>query len=352
MVEETFVAPTPKDAFLLAKQKYGEFSSLKLIKARQILNKDGNLVSEITVEVDEEAYLKSIGIDVESELIEEIEQLRDKISVMKGYLSGEKSAVIEKVSKLFLQKGMKKEWIDTIIQEVSGTSIALDEKLLISYMLESIDDMILIKKEILKKPKVIMLLGPTGVGKTTTIAKLASRYKLNRKKSIDVAIINLDTFRAGAYEQLDSFATLLGIEHIYIKSIDEFPNVLNILSSTHKIILIDTAGISPYDNNRLIETVKFVKSVKNIKIEKSLVLSASAKYEDMLDIYEHFSFINIDSLVVTKFDETKRIGDLIAFLIEKRIPISYMSMGQRILNDLIPANKQRLLEYFVGDINV
>ena len=351
MVEETFVAPTPKEAFLLAKQKYGEFSSLKLIKARQILDKSGNLVSEITVEVDEDSYLKSIGVDIESELIEEMEQLRDKISAMKGFLSGKNSLVTQKIREVFIQKGLKQEWIDSIIQEVKNTSIAQSEKLLVGYILESIDDAILIQKDIIKKPKIVMMLGPTGVGKTTTIAKLASRYKFNKKRSLDVAIVNLDTFRAGAYQQLDSFATLLGIEHKYVKDVKEFPKVLKSLAN-YQVVLIDTAGISPYDNSRLIETVEFIKSVKDMDIKKSLVLSATSKYEDMIDIYEHFSFIDIDNLIVTKFDETKRVGDLIAFLIQKRVPISYMSIGQRVPDDLIPASKEKLLEYFVGELHV
>ena len=351
MVEETFVAPTPQEAFILAKQKYGEFSSLKLKKARQILDREGNLVSEITVEVDEESYMKSIGVDVESELIEEMEQLKEKIGVMKGFLTGEKSIVTQKVSELFLERGIRKEWIDSIIREVSGTSIALDEKLLIAYMLETIDDSIEIKKERLNEPKIVMMVGPTGVGKTTTIAKLAARYKFAGKKSMDAAIINLDTFRAGAYHQLDSFATLLKMEHRYVKNVDEFPKVLDELSH-YPVILIDTAGISPYDSSRLIETVEFVKSVKDKSIEKSLVLSAASKYDDMSDIYEHFSFIDIDSMVVTKFDETRRVGDLIAFMMDKKIPVSYMSMGQQVPDDLEPASREKLLEYFVGELNV
>ena len=337
MVEETFVAPTPKQAFVLAKQKYGEFGSLKLKKARQIMNKDGDLVSEITVEIDEDSYLRSIGM-----------QLRGKKQDLPDY---KHNSVAQKVGELFADRGIKREWIDFILKEVSGTSIAKDEKLLIAYMLETIDDSIKIKKENLLEPKIVMLLGATGVGKTTTIAKLAARYKYATKKSLDVAIINLDTFRAGAYQQLDSFANLLGMEHRFVKSIDEFCDTLNDLAH-YPVILIDTAGISPYDSNKLIETIEFVKSVKDRNIEKSLVLSAASKYDDMMDIYEHFSFIDIDSLILTKFDETRRVGDLIAFLMDKKRPVAYISTGQQVPDDLLPASREKLLDYFVGELNV
>ena len=115
------------------------------------------------------------------------------------------------------------------------------------------------------------------------------------------------------------------------------------------IVLVDTAGISPYDTDRLIKTIEFLKSVRDREISTQLVVAATAKYEDIREIYEHFSFINIESVIVTKFDETNRVGDLIAFLTEKHLPVSYLSTGQRVPDDLEPAAKERILEQFLGE---
>jgi len=351
MVEETFIAPTPKDAFILAKKKYGEFSRLKLLKARQILDEKGNLVSEIVVEIDEDSYFKSIDIDMEKELIEEIATLRDRVSEMKSVISGEKQRVIDRVSQIFIDKGIKKEWIDKIIDEVKDTSIASDERLFTLYTLESIDEALQIKEEDLNQQKIIMMVGTTGVGKTTTIAKLASRYRYLTDNRVEPILLNLDTHRAGAFEQLDRFANLLRLKHLYIKSIDEFSQILDTIS-LYPIALVDTAGISPYDTKRLIEMVEFIKSIKDKRVEISLVIPATAKYSDIVDIYKHFSFINIDSIILTKFDETRMIGDVIAFLIESQIPVSYMSVGQSVPDDLEVASREKLLERFVGELNI
>ena len=350
MVEETFVAPTPQDAYLLAKEKYGEFGVLRLLRARQIKNADGELISEITVEVDEESFLESAGVSEEEELLEEIVSLRSRMQRLKSVMSPA-TGVSERVSRLFLERGIRSEWIEKILQEVKETSIASDEKLLISYMLETMDEEIEIVKERIGKREIRMLVGPTGVGKTTTIAKLAARYAYGGKKSSKVALVNLDTFRAGAYEQLENFASLLRLEHRYVRSIGDFERTLESLDTYDKI-LIDSAGTSPYDTGRLIKTIEFIKSVRREDMKISLVIPATAKYHDILDIYEHFSFINPSDIIVTKFDETRRIGDLIAFLTEKRVPVSYMSTGQQIPDDLEPASRERILELFVGELNV
>lgn len=352
MVEETFIAPTPKEAFILAKEKYGEFSLLKLKRARQLLNRDGKLVAEITVEVDEDLYLKSIGVDAQEELINEMEQLKTQIDSMKSYLSGESNIVVDRVSRLFLERGIRQKWLDRIIKDIANTQIASDEKLLISYILESIDNDLKVAKEDLDSNKTLLFVGPTGVGKTTLIAKLAYRYKfMSSIDSKDIAILNLDNFKVGAYQQLESFANMLGVEHRYIKELDEFKDAINEFKD-YRAIFIDTAGSSPYDSSRLIKTVEFIKSIDSKKIDTTLVLPATAKYEDMVDIYDNFSFIDIDSVIITKFDETRRVGDLIAFLCDSKVAVSYMSVGQNIPDDLEVASKEKLLERFVGELHV
>jgi len=196
----------------------------------------------------------------------------------------------------------------------------------------------------------MMMVGPTGVGKTTTIAKMAARFSYMLERDYRVALINLDTYRAGAFEQLDNFARLLGLEHRHARSVEEFSDFLEELAD-YDAVLVDTAGISPFDTGRLVRTVEFLKSVKDREISTNLVISATAKYEDIREIYEHFSFINIESVIVTKFDETKRVGDLIAFLTQKHLPVSYISTGQKVPDDLESATKEKILEQFLGEID-
>jgi len=352
MVEETFEAPNPKAAFALAKEKYGHFSDLKLLRARQIKGRDGKLVAEITVAVPREDYLASIGVDEEEELLDEVAQLRRRLDRMReaAGIKVPSLAAVEKVVTLLESKGLRREWLLQRLEPMLGTGVAEDEQLLLSYLLEEIDEGLEIREEDLSRSQVMMMVGPTGVGKTTTIAKLAARYSYMLDRDYRVALINLDTWRAGAYEQLDNFAKILHLEHHQAQDVDAFARLLDRLED-FDVILVDTAGISPHDTERLIQTIEFLKSVREREISTNLVVSATAKYEDIKEIYEHFSFINVESVIVTKFDETRRVGDLIAFLTEKHLPVSYLSMGQKVPEDLLPAEKERILGQFAGELN-
>jgi len=352
MVEETFEAPTPKEAFALAKAKYGRFSDLQLLRARQTAGRDGRVVAEITVAVPQSAYLASIGIDEEEALLEEVGQLREQLDRMRraAGIATPDSEAVERVVTLLEEKGLRREWLLQRLEPMLGSGVAEDERLLLSYLLEEIDEGLSIREETLETPKVMMMVGPTGVGKTTTLAKLAARYSYMLDRDYRVALINLDTWRAGAYEQLDNFAKILHLEHRQARDEAEFSRYLDELAD-YDLVLVDTAGISPYDTERLIRTVEFLKSVRDREISTNLVISATAKYEDIREIYEHFSFINIESVIVTKFDETRRVGDLIAFLTEMRLPVSYLSTGQRVPDDLIPADRERILAQFAGELD-
>jgi 2-amino-4-hydroxy-6-hydroxymethyldihydropteridine diphosphokinase len=352
MVEETFEAPTPKEAYALARAKYPYVERLELLRARQRAGRDGKLSAEITVAVPEEAYLESLGLSEEEELIREIQELQDQMHRMKeaAGLTEHEDQKVQKVLQLLESKGLRREWLRERLEPVLGTPSAEDEALLLSYLLEEIDEGLEVVPEELSTPRVMMMVGPTGVGKTTTIAKLAARYTYLLDREYKVALINLDTWRAGAYEQLDNFARILHLEHRRAERIEEFGQYLDELKD-YDVVLVDTAGISPYDTDRLIKTIEFLKSVQDRQITTSLVISATAKYEDIREIYEHFDFIQVDNAIVTKFDETQRVGDLIAFLTEKHLPVSYISTGQKVPDDLLPASKERILEAFTGELH-
>jgi len=353
MVEETFVAPSPREAFELAKEKYGHFSDLELLKAMQVKNEEGKLVSQITVSVPNTDFLESIGLDEEEELIQEIGTLKSQIEQMKGLVEDspfEQSKAIDSIKTLMLQKGLNEAWLETVLNAIRGTSVAEDEQLVLSYVLDEIDERLIVKPERIEGHRMMMLIGSTGVGKTTTIAKLAARFALLLERPLKVALVNLDSFRVGAYEQLEHYAAQMQITHIRVESVEAFSEVLRGLLG-YDVVLIDTAGISPYDTGKLIKTIEFLKRTDAHMIETSLVISATAKREDIIDIYEHFSFLDIDSVILTKFDETKRIGELFSFLIEKRIPISYIASGQHVPDDLEVATKEKLMDRFVGELH-
>jgi flagellar biosynthesis protein FlhF len=189
-----------------------------------------------------------------------------------------------------------------------------------------------IEREIPKgEKKIMMFVGTTGVGKTTTLAKLAAKYSFLEYKN-RVGIITLDTYRIGALEQLFQYAKMLKLPiEDAIDSID-FEKALASLSHCD-LILIDTAGSSPKDKDKILKIAEFIKQTDR-KIDVNLVLSASAKLEDLNDAYKSFSFLNIDTLVITKLDETRSFGNIFSLIIDSKKPVSYFSIGQEVPDDI------------------
>jgi flagellar biosynthesis protein FlhF len=363
MINETFVASDPKSAYDQAVEKYGKNNDLAIVSAKQLKYDDGVLRSEVVMAVPKDLFMqKSFGEEAlnpssnleEEELISEIGELKEQLQIMKDGIYQdirEENSVISEVKNLFAKKGIAPVWLDEMLNSLIGTDVMEDKELLVSYLLEEIDEALKIEDEDLSSPKVMMLVGPTGVGKTTTIAKLAARYAYLMDKPYKVALLNLDSYKVGAIEQLEHYADIMQIEHIAISSADEFKNRLELLHSDYDVILVDTAGMSPYDTHKFIKTVEFVNSDTAINIEINLVISATVKYEDMEDIYKNFSFLNLNSVLISKFDETKHFGTLLNFMLLYKLPMSYFSVGQEVPDDLLRANKEYLLEHFIGDVN-
>ena len=355
MMNETFVAQTPKEAYNEAIAKYG--SGIKLISAKQVKYEDGELRCEVAVAVPEALYMEksfaneqSVEKSEEEVLLEELGELKKQLALMKEEMLGSDNSVLDKVKALFIEKGIAKKWLDDVLSTLMGNSILSDAKLLVSYILEEIDESLEVHEESLDEPKIMMLVGPTGVGKTTTIAKLAARYAYMMDKPYKVAFLNLDSYKVGAFDQLGQYADIMQIEHVTIDSVEAFMRGLEALKS-YDVILVDTAGMSPYDTQKFIKTVEFVQSDIPRKVEVNLVLSATVKYEDMDDIYNNFSFLNLNSVIISKFDETKHLGGLLNFMLLYHVPMSYFSIGQEVPDDLRVASKEYLLERFIGDLD-
>jgi flagellar biosynthesis protein FlhF len=316
LIEVIFVAHTPQEAYKLAEDKYQ--NGFKVLSAKQIYNEtEDNFSYEIKISVDETKYFD---------------------------LNSKKT--IEKVSSFFIKRGVINSWIEKLSKRVENTEIVKSEKDFIVHIIQKINKLIKIKKEKPTKHKVKVFVGPTGVGKTTTVAKLAYRYSNQGHK---VSLINLDAFKAGAFEQLAFFAKRMKLPHYTVRTFGRFKKVF-LSSQDSDIILVDTTGMSPYDSTRLIKTLRYINVDKEQDIEVYLVISATIKYEDLQDIYQNFSALKIDSVILTKFDETKYIGTIISYLLEHSLPLSYFTIGQNVPDDLIVANKKFLLQKFIGKL--
>lgn len=356
MIHETFVASNPKGAYELAVEKYG--TSISLVSAKQIKYDDGVLRSEITVAIPEEVFEQvsfggSIAKDDDEALLSEIFELKEQLNLMKDDMHKEmqeSNSVVSEVKELFMKKGISAYWLESMFQTMVGSEVLEDKRSLVSYLLEEIDDALKVKEEDLSSPKIVMVVGPTGVGKTTTIAKLAARYAYLMDKPYKVALINLDSFKVGAIEQLGHYADIMQIEHYVVDDVDGFKETLEKLEG-YDVVLVDTAGMSPYDTEKFVQTVEFVKTDSPREIEVSLLLSATVKYEDMEDIYQNFSFLNLNSIIISKFDETKHFGTLLNFMLLYNLPMSYFATGQEVPDDLLFADKEFLLEQFIGDLD-
>ena len=189
------------------------------------------------------------------------------------------------------------------------------------------------------KPKVVALIGPTGVGKTTTLAKIAAKFVL--EQGARVALITADTYRISAVEQLKTYSDILGLPLEIVYN----PEALRNAIEKHKdkqLILIDTAGRSQYNEYQMKELSGLLSI--DADIEKHLVMSATTKTSDGVELLENFSICQPDRVIFTKVDETGTHGIILNILHRRKVALSYITNGQSVPDDIEPASVERLAE--------
>jgi len=180
--------------------------------------------------------------------------------------------------------------------------------------------------------KNIVLLGPTGVGKTTTLAKLAAIYKLKKDKK--VGIITTDTYRIGAVDQLLNYAKIMDIPAIVSITREDFKNAIEELKDMD-VVFVDTVGRSPQDIKRLNELFEIFKGENRLHL--SLVLAVNTKEEDCISTYNQFKALPINDLIFTKVDETNTPGTMLNIVVKTKKPVFYVSYGQDVPTDIMEA---------------
>lgn len=193
--------------------------------------------------------------------------------------------------------------------------------------------------------RIVYIAGPTGVGKTTTIAKLAAEqlFKYGRK----VGFITSDTYRISAVEQLRTYATILNVPLEVVPSPGDLRRALHRLEQQCDLILMDTAGRN-YRNELFVSELQSLL-VPMKESETYLVLSLTAKSRDMLEIVDHFNKYGLDKVIFTKMDETGSVGAIFNVLRQYPLALSYMTNGQNVPDDLLMFDKDSLADMLLGD---
>lgn len=251
-----------------------------------------------------------------------------------------------------VSQGVKEQIAEKILEDVNSIDeedkidINLIVKIVYNTIINSIGGVspIEVKRNRKAGAKLIYIIGPTGVGKTTTIAKLASNFVLSG--SMNVGLITADTYRIAAVEQLKTYSEILGIDiGVVYNNSDLLDNIKN-MQRNNDIILIDTAGRSHKNSNNLIELQELLSATPNS--EKYLVLSVTTKYEDLINIINAYSAITDFKIIFTKLDETSCYGSILNICYLTGKTISYVTFGQSVPDDMEVAQPEKIAKALLG----
>jgi flagellar biosynthesis protein FlhF len=361
-VEDSKVPEKPKkkptrqsseDVLINISEAAKQISKIAKVTENSIPSQENKVKSKIKIE---EKRKKLEDVDV-GDIKEEITKLADKIKLIQEMFWEEKAPArnnlaippeFSEIYKLARTSGMGPDHLDNIMKltlEHMPQKMRHSSESIKRYFQVLLRKMVPVRHESevpRGSKRLMMFVGPTGVGKTTTIAKLAARYSYLKEKRDKVGIITLDTYRIGAVEQLFQYAKMMKLPIEDVVDPNDFNNALRSLNHCN-VILIDTVGSSQYDKEKLSKLNTFIQN-SDYEIDVNLVLSAGNKLEDLREIYDNFSFLNIDTLVFTKFDETKTFGTVFSLIYDIDRPVSYFSVGQEVPDDIVVANSDFLVE--------
>jgi len=288
------------------------------------------------------------------QLLEENLNKKEDIESKKQEIDVEEESDIEIYAKLIYNKLLDYEvdekYANMIVDEIDKN---VKPEASLDYVISTVYQKMILKlgepkpiKLTPSKPKVVFFIGPTGVGKTTTIAKIASKFALENK--CKVAMLTADTYRIAATDQLNTYANILNVPFKVVYSADEIKSAVEEYSD-YDLILIDTAGHSHQNEKQLDDTKKLTSSIEDgEQKEIFLVLSATTKYRDLLKIADSYKEIPGYKLIFTKLDETTYYGNILNLKLYTDADLSYLTYGQNVPDDIERIDAQKIVKQLLG----
>ena len=238
--------------------------------------------------------------------------------------------------------------VKTMLQDCAQIQLQSEEELyriLSTYLLKPIEKIYYQPTPVKKgAPRILTFIGPTGVGKTTTIAKLAAIDAVMKKKK--VALITIDTYRIAAVEQLKTIGEIMNVPVKVVFNPENLQDCLQEICD-YDVVYIDTAGRSHKNEAQVNELKEYLGATQSDDL--FLVLASTSKYQDFIDILETYRDVNISSLIFTKVDETSNYGSLYNLVYQKKYPIAYFANGQNIPDDIEVAEPQKLVQMLMKE---
>lgn len=296
--------------------------------------------------------INSLGLNKIEMLVNDIGEMKRQLDDMKNTFSGNISIDLPNELRDIYNTMIKNEMDDVLAYKflkkiqnrIPENSTPLQTK---SLAIQLFETLLPLEKDYFTSlnNKVLALVGPTGVGKTTTIAKLGANLALKMKRK--VALISIDTFRIGAIEQLKSYAEILDVPLRVASTPHELGSIIEEFKN-YEYILLDTMGRSQYDTKQIDDLKEFLSVSSSIKV--SLVLSMSSNHSEMKDTFDKYSPLKPDYISFTKLDETKYFGMLASIAVLKKVPVLLLSNGQNVPEDIEVPDGRKIAKSIFNEI--
>lgn len=260
-----------------------------------------------------------------------LEQQRKLSDIKKNDLDPAQAKVKERLTSL----GLSSSIISGILDDVDLLGREDDWNRVLAHLAEHIP----VKKQGAEMHGCYAFMGPTGVGKTTTIGKIAAQHVL-KHGSDSVVLVTTDTYRIAAHEQLRTFGRILNVPVVVVNEYSDLNEVLDKYSN-FSLVLVDTAGMNPRDRNLERQLLMMKRAHSNLK--KLLVLPCTSQRQVLKTVVDVYAQVQLDGCVLSKLDESASLGEAVSVVIEERLPVVYIADGQRIPDDIQPARAHNII---------